>query len=542
MKKLYTFILLCLFGVTHQAMADDTPAPFVVTSLSIINADTNAYMSTLTGNVPYDIFLPGLSHSLNFRADVGSASVGSVRFFLNGSWFNTENVAPFAFAGDISGNYVPWTPSVGQHTIKAIAYSGSNGSGTVLGQREITLNVFNTVLPPTNFVVTNVTNNGFQLAWTGAPHGNDYRVEYSTSPNSGFSFYDASYFGINNYNYGGLSAATTYYFRVRTNYQGVSSAWNSFQVTTLGNTTVQPPTNFVISDVTANSFHLDWTPAPNGNDYLIQYSTTSPNSGFSNFDASYFGINSFDYGRLNSGTTYYFRVRTNLNGVASAWNSFEVTTLQGVSYMALIDADTNAEVKKYYNSGYTIDKALLPVGTSNNLNFKVDTGASAVSSVRFLLNGSVFGTENVIPFAFAGDINGNYYAWNPPVGTSTITAILYSGPNASGSQIATFTINLQNNGSSLKAYYPTAQDNTAAILDITIYPNPASELLFVHLPKSELTSDKTARLFSLTGQLVKQETFSNDVLDLDVSDISKGAYFLRIDGVGKSIKRQVLIE
>jgi len=70
------------------------------------------------------------TRNLSVRANV-SGSPGSVRFSYDGTVnYQTENVAPYAIKGDASGDYNPWTPAVGSHTLTASPYTGSNATGT----------------------------------------------------------------------------------------------------------------------------------------------------------------------------------------------------------------------------------------------------------------------------------------------------------------------------------------------------------------------------------------------------------------------------
>ena len=71
------------------------------------------------------------TRNLNIRANTNPATVGSVRFALDGnSSYRTETAPPYALAGDTSGDYSPWTPSVGSHSVTATPYSGAGGAGT----------------------------------------------------------------------------------------------------------------------------------------------------------------------------------------------------------------------------------------------------------------------------------------------------------------------------------------------------------------------------------------------------------------------------
>ena len=109
------------------------PQPQVVTGLALINADTDQPISgfnPLPNGATLNLAkLP--TRNLNIRANTSPALVGSVRFRLDtNSNYRTENTVPYALAGDSSGNFHPWTPSVGSHTVSATPYSGSNATGT----------------------------------------------------------------------------------------------------------------------------------------------------------------------------------------------------------------------------------------------------------------------------------------------------------------------------------------------------------------------------------------------------------------------------
>ena len=60
------------------------------------------------------------TRNLNIRANTTPASVGNVRFALDGNAnFGTDNAAPYAFGGDNGTDYLPWTPSVANHSLTA---------------------------------------------------------------------------------------------------------------------------------------------------------------------------------------------------------------------------------------------------------------------------------------------------------------------------------------------------------------------------------------------------------------------------------------
>jgi hypothetical protein len=99
-------------------------------ALRLINADTDQPILTMSDGMTLTLAsLP--TRRLNVRAETSPSSVGSVRFALDGSTsYRTETIAPYALAGDDSGDYNPWTPAVGSHTLKATPYTGASAGGT----------------------------------------------------------------------------------------------------------------------------------------------------------------------------------------------------------------------------------------------------------------------------------------------------------------------------------------------------------------------------------------------------------------------------
>lgn len=110
-----------------QALAGPEDGP---PRLVLINADTDRELGPLVNGLTINFDEIGTSN-LSVRADTSPSTVGSVVFALDGnSNFNTENVAPYAILGDDSGDFRPWTPSLGNHTLRATPFSLGGGGGT----------------------------------------------------------------------------------------------------------------------------------------------------------------------------------------------------------------------------------------------------------------------------------------------------------------------------------------------------------------------------------------------------------------------------
>jgi len=82
-----------------------------VDSFTLVNAATAADIRVLADGGTINLATDGAS--LNVRAETTPATVGSVRFGLDGNAnFRTESTAPYALGGDTSGDYNAWTLAV----------------------------------------------------------------------------------------------------------------------------------------------------------------------------------------------------------------------------------------------------------------------------------------------------------------------------------------------------------------------------------------------------------------------------------------------
>lgn len=116
-----------------QVSASAADTPIVVTSFTLINADTDMPIAGFDPIAPHAVLdlatLP--TRRLNVRANT-SGSVGSVRFGYDArANAGTESVAPFAFAQDTGGDYKPWTPQQGAHVMSATPHTQSWARGDV---------------------------------------------------------------------------------------------------------------------------------------------------------------------------------------------------------------------------------------------------------------------------------------------------------------------------------------------------------------------------------------------------------------------------
>jgi phosphodiesterase/alkaline phosphatase D-like protein len=172
---------------------------------------------------------------------------------------------------------------------------------------------------------TNVTFNSFTANWRSVSGAIDYRLDVSTS--NSFTTYvpgyqDLSVGNVTSYNVTGLSANTTYYYRVRA-YNGCATSPNSNvkSVQTMP-CTPDAPNAQNATNVTASSFTANWSSVSGATGYRLDVSTTNSFTiyvpGYQNLDVA--NVTSYNVTGLSVNTTYYYRVRA-YNGCATSTNS-----------------------------------------------------------------------------------------------------------------------------------------------------------------------------------------------------------------------------
>jgi hypothetical protein len=145
-----------------------------VSKLNLINADGGYSLGALKNQQTFDLAaLP--TRNLSVRADT-TGSIGSIRFSLDSTLnFGIDNTQPYGLKGNNSdGSYIPWTPTVGKHTLAATIFSGANATGTESKPVKIVFYVRDSSIPPFNETVNFLPSTTPRFHGTASDWGRGY--------------------------------------------------------------------------------------------------------------------------------------------------------------------------------------------------------------------------------------------------------------------------------------------------------------------------------------------------------------------------------
>lgn len=163
-----------------------------------------------------------------------------------------------------------------------------------------------------------------RLSWSSSAGATSYGLELATDSTFRSILTDTAGIASSTDSLTGLSASTTYYWRVDADYEGGRGAWSTtWSFTTTARSPLSPPMLVSPADGSTGSttfMMLSWNAVPNATFYDLELST----------DTTFHGIlvakrglttTSTEVAGLSEGTTYYWRVRAGVQNDSSAWST-----------------------------------------------------------------------------------------------------------------------------------------------------------------------------------------------------------------------------
>ena len=356
--------------------------------------------------------------------------------------------------------------------------------------------------PPTNTSPTNgITNQPTRvtLDWTAMVGSNGYIYEIDTSPNFNSVLYEQGATSMNSSSktISNLNFGTTYYWRVATIGSIDTSIYGAtWSFTTLDGVNNTSPTNGITNQPTTVT--LDWSAMTGNNGYIYEIDT-SPNFNSALYEGGLSGINSSQktVSNLNFGTTYYWRAAIlNTNDTSGYGAIWSFTTEYQLAVAPLLVSPIDASLNISTTSTQLVWDSIPSV---SNYQIMYSTTTNFTSAVN------VITTAQLGTMLLNLDGNTTYY-WR------------VRGSNSTGyspwSTVWHFTTETTITGIS-----------NLELEEITIYPNPVQELLYINLG---IEANYKLNVMNLQGKMIDSYQFNASKIEYNTNKLVSGVYFIEV--------------
>ena len=180
---------------------------------------------------------------------------------------------------------------------------------------------------PTGLTATAISGSQINLSWSDVANETGFKIERKTGAGGTYAQIGTTGANVTTYSDTGLTAGTTYFYRVRaTNASGDSSYSNETSATTV----VSPPnapSGLTATATSSTQINLSWTDVANETGFKIERKTGVGGT-YIQIATVGAGIVSYSNTGLTANTNYYYRVRaTNAGGDSPYSNEANATTL-----------------------------------------------------------------------------------------------------------------------------------------------------------------------------------------------------------------------
>jgi len=175
---------------------------------------------------------------------------------------------------------------------------------------------------PSALAVAVVSASQLNLTWTdNANNETGFKIERKTGSGGTYAQIGTTAANVSSFSDSGLTAATTYFYRVRANNTGGDSAYSAEASATTPPNPPAAPSALAATAVTGTQINLAWTDnATNETGFKIERKTGSGGT-YAQIATTSANVTSYSNSGLSTATQYYYRVRANNAGVDSAYSA-----------------------------------------------------------------------------------------------------------------------------------------------------------------------------------------------------------------------------
>jgi hypothetical protein len=225
---------------------------------------------------------------------------------------------------------------------------------------------------PSGLNMSNITTSSSTANWSPVSGAISYDVDYKAS-SSGTWITIAFGTTSTSWGFAGMSASTTYDWRVRTNCTSGSSGYTQSQFSTQGLTSCNAPSGLSTLSITTSSATASWSPVSGANSYNVDYKSSSSGSWIN--IASGITSTSWNLAAMSPATNYDWRVRANCSSGSSSYTQTQFTT-QGLTSC---NAPSGLSTLSITTSSATASWSPVSGATSYNVDYKASSSGSWIN-------------------------------------------------------------------------------------------------------------------------------------------------------------------
>jgi titin len=214
------------------------------------------------------------------------------------------------------------------------------------------------------------------LSWLdNSSNETGFRIERGTTSTGPFTQIATTSAGVRTYSNTGLTASTTFHYRVRANNSAGDSAFsNVANATTLSTTTLPAaPSSLVATSASSTSISLSWVDNSNNETvFRIERATGSTGGSFTQIATVGAGVVAFSDTGQTASTTYRYRVRASNSAGDSAFSNVAIATT--LSTTTLPAAPSNLVATSDSNTSISLSWV---DNSDNETEFRIERGTTS---------------------------------------------------------------------------------------------------------------------------------------------------------------------
>ena len=391
---------------------------------------------------------------------------------------------------------------------------------------------------PSGLQAASISTTGATLSWSAVTGATSYTPEYKAATSTTWIVLPAQ--AGTSVAVSGLTAATTYDYRVKATCSAGTGDYGAAQFTT--SPLCGTPTGLQAASITTTGATLSWSAVTGATSYTPEYKASASATWIVLPDQA--GTSVAITG-LAASTTYNYRVKATCSAGTGDYASAQFTTAAApVLCPGPLDVTTNGtlsgaasipfntDVKGIINPSSDVDYYKFAIITPGTISLALTTLPTNYDLRLVSSSGTILGTS-----AKSGT---NPEAINYTAAAGTYYAQVFSPKNSNANSCYTLRVNLgtaggrnEESGQTGTGDGPLASNET-----LRVHPNPTDNILTIETPWPLVKA--AAQLFDQQGRPAMQSMITRDKNTVDVSGLSPGMYILRVVEGGRTAVTKVI--